>query len=350
MREIKVGLIGLGFMGTTHYGIYRNLPGVKVTAIADVDPAKRRGDVSKVVGNIGGGDNSQTLNQEGIAIYEDARKLIAEADTDVIDICVPTPDHASLVLLALAAKKHVFCEKPLCRNLEQLKEIRHAVQESKNYFNVGMCIRAWPEYVHAKNLLDSGEVGAVKTALFRRLSPDISGNSWQNWFMEEQRSGGAILDLHLHDTDAVCYFFGRPKSVRSCGVRGVVSDHGIDHVITNYTYPDGKFVTAEGGWCAAKTVPFEMSFQIVCEKATLKLDASGYHIYWNCGRVETPELNSGALPTGWHVELDYFIRCVRDRIIPDKYQTPDSIFDAVTVVMAEMESVDFGKAVEVEYV
>ena len=72
MKEVKVGLIGLGFMGSTHWRIYEALPGVKVTALADVDPAKRSGDVSKVVGNIGGGDNSAPLDMTGVTVYEDA--------------------------------------------------------------------------------------------------------------------------------------------------------------------------------------------------------------------------------------------------------------------------------------
>lgn len=73
MKDVKIGLIGLGFMGSTHWRIYESLPQVKVVALADVDPAKRAGDVSKVVGNIGGGDNSAPLDhrvrqESGIAV------------------------------------------------------------------------------------------------------------------------------------------------------------------------------------------------------------------------------------------------------------------------------------------
>ncbi|MBR7128293.1 MAG: hypothetical protein IKD09_06875, partial [Lentisphaeria bacterium] len=66
--------------------------------------------------------------------------------------------------------------------------------------------------------------------------------------------------------------------------------------------------------------------------------------------VITPELNVGDLPTGWHQELNYFVNCVRDGISPDKYQTPESIFNAVATVMAEIESVESGKKVKVKYV
>lgn len=350
MKEVKVGLIGLGFMGSTHWRIYEALPGVKVTALADVDAAKRSGDVSKVVGNIGGGDNSAPLNMQNVTVYEDALQMIAEADVDMIDICVPTPLHKDYILAALKAGKHVFSEKPLCRTLEEIAVIREAVKASGKFFNVGMCVRAWPEYDTAKQLLDSGKLGAVKSALFRRMSPSVDGNAWNNWFMNDAMSGGAALDLHTHDTDIVCYFFGNPAAVRSAGARGVVSDNGIDQIITSYDYQDGKFITAEGGWCAPACVPFEMSFQIVCEKAALKLDAAGFHIYWNCGKVETPDTGDASLPTGWHRELKYFTDCVRDNVTPDRYQTPESVFNSLAVVMAEIQSVDSKQPVEVKYV
>ncbi len=348
MKEVRIGLIGLGFMGTTHFGIYRNLPQAKVVAIADVDAAKCAGDISKVIGNIGGGDNSKPLDLSGIRTFSDAMEMIAASDIDIIDICVPTPLHLQYMLAALKAGKNVFCEKPVCRNREELAQLAAAVKEAKGFFNVGMCIRAWPEYAHARECVVTKKYGEVRHALFRRLSPSVAGNAWENWYMGENRSGGAILDLHLHDTDAVCHFFGKPDRVVSRGARGIVSDNGIDHVVTTYIYDKmpNLLVTAEGGWGAAKSVPFEMSFEITCEKATLKLDANGYNIYFN-DHVETPELAVGNLPTGWHQELDYFTRCVAEGKTPDKYQTFESIAAAFRTVMTEMDAVNSGNVEEV---
>ena len=90
-----------------------------------------------------------------------------------------------------------------------------------------------------------------------------------------------------------------------------------------------------------------MSFEIVCEKATLKLDAAGYKIYFD-DHVETPELAVGDLPTGWHRELDYFTRCVAENKTPDKYQTFDSIADSFRTVMSEFDAVASGKETEVK--
>ena len=108
MGKVRVGLIGLGFMGSTHFRIYEELEDAQIVALADIDPRKRAGDVSSVIGNIGNADNSQPLNMTGIKTYESGYDLINDPDVDVVDICVPTPDHAGLIIAALAAGKHVL--------------------------------------------------------------------------------------------------------------------------------------------------------------------------------------------------------------------------------------------------
>lgn len=345
-KQVKIGLIGFGFMGTTHWGVYKGLSHAKVVALADVDVAKRRGDVSKVVGNIGGGDNSKPIDLTGVAVYDDALRLIKEADVDVIDICVPTPWHAELVLAALKAGRHVFCEKPLCRTLAESRRIAAAVRRSDRFLNVGLCVRAWPEYRHAHEYFASGKAGRMLSATFKRISPSIDGNSWRNWYKDGRLSGGALLDLHIHDTDEVNYFFGLPKTVTSVGAKVGPGDC-IDHVVTTYDYGDGRFVMAEGGWEQAKGATFEMSFTIVCEKATLKLDGSGYHIFPQKGKPITPKLDTKVGATGWHQELDYFIDCVRKGVRPDRYQTIDSVLDTMRLIFAEERSVLTGKKTRV---
>ena len=194
MKQVKIGIVGLGFMGTTHWGIYKGLKNAKIVALADVDARKRKGDVSAVVGNIGGGDNSKPLDLTGVKVYDCALALVKDPDVDVVDICVPTPDHADLVCAALAAGKHVFCEKPLCRDAAQMKRIVAAAKKAKTFFNVGLCVRAWPEYRHAYEYFKSGNAGKMKSATFKRISPSVDGNAWQNWFMDGVRSGGSAND------------------------------------------------------------------------------------------------------------------------------------------------------------
>ena len=141
-RKVRVGIIGLGFMGTTHYGIHKSNPKAEITAIADVDAAKRKGDIRKVIGNIGGGDNSKPMDLTGIKTYADGMDLINDPNVDVVDICVPTFLHCQYAVAALKAGKHVFCEKPLARNVKEAEAIIAEAKKSDKFFTVGMCIAA----------------------------------------------------------------------------------------------------------------------------------------------------------------------------------------------------------------
>ena len=92
-----------------------------------------------------------------------------------------------------------------------------------------------------------------------------------------------------------------------------------------------------------------MSFQIICEKATVRLAGEGYKIYWEDGRIESPEIADPALPTGWHQELAYFVDCVQKGTPPRKYQTLDDVADSLKIVMAEIESVETKKSIRIKY-
>ena len=347
--KVKVGIVGLGFMGSTHFGIHRQLGTSEITAVADVDEQKRSGDWSRIVGNIGGGDNSKPVNLEGIKTYSDALDLITDPEVEMVDICVPTYLHEKYVLAALEAGKHVLCEKPVGRTFKEAKRITEAAEKSSSFFSTGLCVRYWPEYRHAYELYRSGKLGKMISATFKRVSPSIDGNAWENWFMKSELSGGALLDLHLHDTDLVRYFFGRPEAVTSFGMKGFRSDNGIDHVFTRYDFGDDSLVVAEGGWESAKTTPFEMSFQIVCEKGTVRLSESGYKIMWEDGLIEEPKPGSGQLPTGWHVEIDYFLSSILEGKKPDRYLTTEEIRDSMAIIEAEERSIAENRRVTVAY-
>lgn len=346
--KIKVGLIGLGFMGTTHFDIYKNNPKAEIVAIADVNPAKLKGDISSVIGNIGGGDNSKPLNLKGIKTYAKAMALINDPEVQLIDICAPTVYHADLAIAALNAGKHVLCEKPVARTAKDAAKILAAAKKAKGFFAVGMCIRYWPEYIYARDFFKSGKAGKLISANFRRLSPNIRGNAWKDWFSDGELSGGALLDLHLHDTDEVLYFFGKPKAVTSFGANNFRTKDACDHVLTSYDFGNGSLVIAEGGWAAAKGITFEMSFQIICEKATLKLDSNGFAIHYENGKTEKPSF-AKELPTGWHKEIDYMLDSIITGKKPTKYITAEEYLQAMKIVEAEQKSVDTGKTVKIKY-
>ncbi|GFR88243.1 oxidoreductase family, NAD-binding Rossmann fold protein [Elysia marginata] len=199
---------------------------------------------------------------------------------------------------------------------------------------VGLCIRHWPAYVDARERFQKGDLGKLVSARFTRMSPDISGNAWENWFMKNENSGGALLDLHMHDVDTVHHFFGLPKAVTAFGVKGFRTNHGIDHVIGRFDYGNGSLVVAEGSWTMPKKSAFEMSFQIVGDRGTATLKADGtYTVIYENGVVTTPSIKN---VTGWEVEIDV---CINSILNPSKVEVDTSWLNSMKMVEAEEQSI-----------
>ena len=142
-EKVRIGLIGLGFMGSTHFRIHQSNPLAEVVAVADINPERRKGNISDVWGNIGDADNSQPLDFSNVETYADGLEMIQKADIDMVDICIPTPWHKEMIPAALAADKHAFAKT----NLPQPRAVEEniAVVKSPRYFNVGVHPRS-PEY------------------------------------------------------------------------------------------------------------------------------------------------------------------------------------------------------------
>lgn len=338
---VGVAVVGLGGMGNTHLrGLLRN-PNADVVAVCDNDPGKLRGELfgSKVdsyTSELGVADTGK------IKRYSDFEQVLCDAEVDMIDLCVPTHLHAKMTCRGLQSRKHVFCEKPMGLNHKETARMIEAAEKSGKKLMIGQCLRFWPEYILLKEMIDDGRFGTVRSAVFRRFGaiPDWSGNGWMN---DVKRSGSAVLSLHIHDTDTVLWFFGKPKSVSSCG--RVEKDGTLQHVITSYRYDDVPMVCAEGGWLPGD-VPFTMTVKIVFDAATVEYDLNRNPttvIYHADGTEEPADVPIGY---GHDDELAYFVNCIEENVPPLRCLPADSAL-SVKIIEAELESARKRKPIEV---
>ncbi|MHC4874053.1 MAG: Gfo/Idh/MocA family protein [Planctomycetota bacterium] len=341
---IKVGIIGLGFMGKMHFDNYAALKNVKVVAIADIDKKKRAGDWSGIVGNIAG--KAKGPNLKGITMYDKAEKLIKDPNVDVVDIALPTNLHSRYVLKSLAAKKPTICEKPMARTSAEAAKMAAAAKKNKVPLFVGHCIRFWPEYAKVKEIIDSKKYGKVLQATFCRFSLSPTW-SWDNWLLDYKRSGGAALDLHIHDTDFIQYLFGKPESINA-NMAGFKPGQA-EHIRANYTFKgkNNLIVTTEGGWLYTPGFGFTMNFRIHCEKATITYDCNAaptLAIHPRKGKSVFPKVKAG---DGYSNELAYFMQCIARGVKPTVI-TPESSAYSVKMIEAEVKSAKMdGKPVKV---
>lgn len=334
---LRVGIVGLGFMGQMHFRCYKASGEAEIAAICDADESKLKGE-GGTAGNIPG--TEEPLDLSGIELFTDFGKMLDEAELDAVSVTLPTHMHRDFTVKALEAGFNVLCEKPMAIDQAQCEDMIAAAKKSGKVLQIGHCIRFWPEYARTKELIESGDYGAAIAASFRRLSATPTW-SWDNWLMGGSKSGGALLDLHIHDADFVQYVFGMPKTVYSRGVKGPSGD--FDHIVTHYNYDDEKVVTAEGGWIMMPGFGFEMSFNILFEKATIVFDSTREPALklFDADAEEAiiPETEAG---DGYSLEIAHFLKLVSGQKVPEIITPIDSL-NSVKLVLAERRSAETGK-------
>src|SRR4051812_14518813 len=301
---IKVGVIGLGMMGQTHLDVYAKRPDVKVVAISDRDPDRLSGK-TRATGNVEGqAQGAFDLSQaKG---YAEGMDLIKDKTVDVVDICLATPLHVEYAIAALKKGKHVLVEKPLARTGKDAQKLANAAAKAKGLSMCAMCMRFWPGWTWLKEAVDQKSYGPVYSASFKRLATMPPGAFYANG----ELSGGAILDLHLHDANFVQHVFGPPAAVSSRGY--TKTSGGGDHGLSQDLYEgDGAvpLVTAEGTWAMAAPYEFRMQYTVNFAQATAVYDLlspTPLVLYRN-GAKETVALDGRM---GYDLEIDYFLNCI----------------------------------------
>src|SRR5579862_9536240 len=108
---MRIGVLGLGFMGSTHLKAIQSLPGVELAAVYSADQTKLAGDLTAIQGNLGG--PGEKFDFSAVRQYREIEALLADPSVDAVDICLPTDMHASVAIEAVRAGKHVLVEKPM---------------------------------------------------------------------------------------------------------------------------------------------------------------------------------------------------------------------------------------------
>ena len=332
---VRVGIVGLGFMGRMHYRCWKALPGARITAICESNPKvlASAGEPSK--GNVEGAADHIDLNE--LNVHSDLGELLAAGSVDALSITLPTFLHADTTVQALQAGAHVLCEKPMALSVADCDRMTAAARTAGRVLQIGHCIRFWPEYVVTRQLIQGGEYGRPIAASFRRFTalPTWSPDSW---FADEQRSGGQPLDLHIHDTDYIHHVFGVPAAVSS------VADGPQTYISTQYHYENGPAVVAESTWRMAPAFGFEMSFVVVLERATILFDSTRSPAFRVCppeGPAFTPEVPAG---DGYSREVEHFARALAGATV-EPVITPQDARETIRLVLAEKQAAREGRRV-----
>lgn len=337
---VNIGIVGLGFMGLTHIKAYRQIPNARIVALCDAVKLPVDGKLGGQAGNLASTDDIQ-FDMSVVKGYRDYQEFLANPEIQLVDICLPTPLHAAVAIASLQSGKHVLCEKPLARQVDTCRRILEAARQAKGFFMPAHCLRFWPEWAWLQAAITSGCYGKVLAAKFVRLS-EPPGWSQGSYFKGDE-SGGALLDLHIHDTDFVQFCFGRPRSVfTSAQIR---FSGAYDHVVTTYQVASGATVTAEGSWLLSPGHGFKMAYTVIFEQATADYDCTrGAAALKLFSKDQEPRVIACPGGDGYVGELTHMIECIETGQAPHIVTGEDGL-RAVEICAAEEASAKTGQLV-----
>ncbi|TZE80666.1 Gfo/Idh/MocA family protein [Calorimonas adulescens] len=316
---VKIGIVGIGGIGTVHYNNYLHIDGCKViAAVCHSEQSKEK---------------ARVLN---LTPYNDIASMVKNEDIDVIDICTPTYLHKEHVIESLNHGKHVIVEKPIALHKKDAEEMFDLADEKNLFLFVAQVVRFAKESEILYEAVKSGKYGKPLDGYFERIT---GRPQWvkDGWLFDKDKSGVLPFDLHVHDLDLIISLFGKPKSFTftNCGRAGI--DYKEQYRF-NYVF-ENMNVTAEAAWFNAN-YPFRARWRVYFEKGLIENDGGKVVLYrpdeepFYYQPEEEVSVSTGInLPaTGmFYRELSHFVSCI-EKGIPSDRVSRDQIITGVDIM------------------
>lgn len=198
MTDARVGILGVGGFGLFTLEQYRQMPGIRITAIAGTHPEKY----------------ARLAATYGIPFHTtDWRALVTHPEVDIVYIATPPYLHAEQALAAMAAGKHVFCEKPLALHLDEADAMLDAAARHGTRVGINFVMRYSAGYRLLQDITSTGSLGAPLRFLFSNAAGDLPAS---HWFWDARLSGGIPVEHGVHFFDIFRAIFG-PGTLRWAG-------------------------------------------------------------------------------------------------------------------------------------
>ncbi len=294
MITSKVGLIGIGNMGSSHaiYLTEGRVPGMELCAIADIAPEKRK--------------KAKELYPD-IPVYETAEEMFKQADINTVIIAVPHYDHPKLAIKAFEYGLNVITEKPAGVYTKQVMEMNEAAKKSGKLFGIMYNQRTNPHFQKIKELVENGSLGHIKriswiiTDWYRPQAYHDSATWRSTWATE---GGGALINQNPHQIDLWQWMFGMPSRIMGHCSFGKYYNIEVEDDVTAYMEYDngttGTYITSTG------EAPGTNRLEIACDMGNLVYENGKLTFYRNV--ISEREFNKTnktpfGMPEVWKCEI-----------------------------------------------
>ena len=338
MTILNTAVIGAGAIHICHINALRQIPGVALRALVDTESVK----------------GLKLAMGYQCRFYQDYREMLLDDAIDVVHICTPHVEHKPMILAALAAGKHVFCEKPVGMNRSELVDITRAAEQASGLLGVCYQNRYNPTSLRIRQALDVSELGkmlSIKAVLtWSRSGTYYSESPWRGRLATE---GGCLLIIQaIHTLDLLQWFAGgvtRVKGVVDSGELAAVTE-GEDSAMATLHFANGARGLFYASNCNTTDSPLLM--EIHCERGSLLLNdntlwrvTSGEHI-----TLASDDSPDGSVKSYWGLGHQQAIRRFYHAITHPGYADYTDIREAgksLTLVEAIYRSSQFRQWIEI---
>lgn len=321
MRKIQIGIVGAGAVSKHHIRGYQLSEYAEVVAIADIDKNKAEERSKNLVISSDGTSTLKSVATNIPNIYVDYKEMIQSEDLDAVSICLPNNLHEDATIYAAEHGYHVLCEKPMTTSVDSADRMIETCKNNNVKLMIEFPLRFNPAMVKIKELLSNNVIGKVFSV---RTKWGHSGpENWSptgKWFFEKRKSGGgALLDLAVHNIDALRWMIGEVKCVSSL-VRTLVKNIDVDdNSASLFEFKNGAIGVVEASW---SNIPDINAFEICGSKGRIiyGYPNTEFEVYINNDLMQgtfKPEIKKhqvNDLNDGHILCVRYFV----DRIVKDK--------------------------------
>ncbi|MBZ0289131.1 MAG: Gfo/Idh/MocA family oxidoreductase [Anaerolineae bacterium] len=331
---MRVGVVGAGSMGNVHAPAWKNLA-YKGAELVGIHAARES-------------SAHELATRHGVKNFPSYEALLAEVD--IVDLCVPTDLHRAMTVQAAESGKHIICEKPIALTVEDGRAMIGACEKANVRLFIAQVLRFVPQYSSAQAVVASGQIG--KPAVIRLTRAAYQPRkAVDNWFTDEKRSGGMILDLMIHDYDYARWLAGNVTRVFAKSVRAMRPDAPGDYALVTLRFASGAIAHIEGGWA------YPPGFF----RTSIDIAGTGGLLEWSSDTSEPMQTHLAAPPQEQAAEVglppsletetpfDFEIRHFYDALVNDKpfSVSPDDALAGLQIGLAARQSLQTGRAVTI---
>jgi myo-inositol 2-dehydrogenase / D-chiro-inositol 1-dehydrogenase len=295
--NVRIALIGCGGMGKGLVGSLPNIPDSELVAVADVveEAAKAAGE------------------QFNVPFYTDAAAVLAREDVDAVVIAPPNYLHPPMVKQAAAAKKHIFCEKPMALHAADARDMIRACQDNGVKLMIGQVLRYMIPFIWIEELVKSGELGDPVGIQVTRMGGGWGGGYRARWRLEKEKCGGPLFEIDAHEIDWMRRIMGEVDSVY--GAMGNFVQKELDY--EDLAYVVMNFKNGGKGCLLGGHAAFMGSYdgKLYGTKGSLYFDHNQGHVRYQIGDGEgftIPYGELGDYEPGVQREVREFVEAVRE--------------------------------------